>query len=386
MTSAIRDIQASGQRRFRPAAGVRRRGFSFTEIMFAIVILGIGFIMVAAIFPVSLQQAKLSTEEVTAAPVARGAMSTMGNVLKDGPNSPVPASYSAGAITYDAATNTSNCPPLIVSGGSISLVGQVGILPIDPTSLSTFHAPSLWSSIRGNVIGADDPRYGWVTLYRRSVDGSTPPLSASYAQVFVFPVQTRNSSVFEAADTILPNVSALPGYTAEANLMAHRVLVAIYDNVTALGDIDLIAFDTSVAGVQTTDNAQAAVENGYVVISHDQISGPSAGRMNGRIYRIGTRRPDLDSNPAYFPIATSIVFELVPGNDFTPDPGADNLFGTSDDVIDIGPTNVNPASTPAEAFVIGRGFDVNYSLTGAPFYEGPSMALGAYTTFVKVNK
>ena len=44
-----------------------RCGFTLTEIMFAVIILGIGFIMVAAIFPVALQQAKTTTEEVTAA-------------------------------------------------------------------------------------------------------------------------------------------------------------------------------------------------------------------------------------------------------------------------------------------------------------------------------
>jgi prepilin-type N-terminal cleavage/methylation domain-containing protein len=384
MISAQASMFAAKQHTY--TINVRRRGFSFTEIMFAIVILGIGFIMVAAIFPVSLQQAKTTSEEVTAAPVARGAISTVGKVLKDGPNSPVPAAYSAGAITYDTATNTSNCPPLIVNGGSISLVSQVGITPISPTSLSTYRAPSLWSAIRGNMIAAEDPRYGWVTLYRRNVDGSTPPLSDSYAQVFVFPVQARNTPILEAADTVLPDVSMVPGYTAEANLMAHRVLVAIRDNVTALGDVDLIAFDTSAAGAQTTDSAQAAVEDGYVVISHDQISGPGAGRMNGRIYRIGTRRSDLDSNTTYFPaMTTSIVFELVPGSDFTPDPGPDNQFGTADDILDIGLTSTTPVNTPAEAFVIGRGFHNNYSLVGAPFYDGPSMALGAYTTFVKVN-
>jgi len=51
--------------------GRRARGFSFTEILFAVMILGIGFIMVAAMFPVALQQTENSTSDTTAASIAR---------------------------------------------------------------------------------------------------------------------------------------------------------------------------------------------------------------------------------------------------------------------------------------------------------------------------
>src|SRR5690348_329057 len=61
----------------------RTRGFSFTEIMFAVIILGVGFIMVAAIFPVAIQQAKSTTEETTAAAIARGTATYVGSVLSD---------------------------------------------------------------------------------------------------------------------------------------------------------------------------------------------------------------------------------------------------------------------------------------------------------------
>src|SRR5438045_9581021 len=51
-----------------------RRGYSFTEVMFAVVILGIGFIMIAAIFPAAIHQSKTTQEETTAATVARAAV------------------------------------------------------------------------------------------------------------------------------------------------------------------------------------------------------------------------------------------------------------------------------------------------------------------------
>src|SRR5438477_2700389 len=48
-----------------------RRGFSFAEVMFAVIILGIGFIMIAAIFPVAIQQGKATNDETTGAANAK---------------------------------------------------------------------------------------------------------------------------------------------------------------------------------------------------------------------------------------------------------------------------------------------------------------------------
>src|SRR5215210_7149339 len=49
-------------------------GFSFTEVLFAVMILGVGFIMIAAIFPVAIQQTRTTGEESNAAAIARGAV------------------------------------------------------------------------------------------------------------------------------------------------------------------------------------------------------------------------------------------------------------------------------------------------------------------------
>src|SRR3954465_7052307 len=40
-----------------------RRGFTFTEVMFAVILLGIGFIMLAGMFPVAIQQTQSTVEE-----------------------------------------------------------------------------------------------------------------------------------------------------------------------------------------------------------------------------------------------------------------------------------------------------------------------------------
>src|SRR5438477_264784 len=53
---------------------ISRKGFSFTEILFAVMILGIGFIMIAAMFPVAIKQTENSQQETIGAAVARAAV------------------------------------------------------------------------------------------------------------------------------------------------------------------------------------------------------------------------------------------------------------------------------------------------------------------------
>src|SRR5688572_30896346 len=52
---------------------LRRRGFTFTEVMFAVILLGIGFIMLAGMFPVAIQQTQTNVEESTASVLVQAA-------------------------------------------------------------------------------------------------------------------------------------------------------------------------------------------------------------------------------------------------------------------------------------------------------------------------
>src|SRR4051812_32414628 len=60
-----------------------RRGFAFTEILFAVMVLALGFIMIAAMFPVTIRQTQSTMEEATAASVAKGAMDYLQTVATD---------------------------------------------------------------------------------------------------------------------------------------------------------------------------------------------------------------------------------------------------------------------------------------------------------------
>src|SRR5689334_3052921 len=76
MSSQLRQVHHVRRR-------VARRGFSFAEVLFAVVVLGIGFIMVAAIFPVAIQQSKATQDETSAAAAARAAVAELQQLAYD---------------------------------------------------------------------------------------------------------------------------------------------------------------------------------------------------------------------------------------------------------------------------------------------------------------
>ena len=149
----------------------RRRGFSFTEVLFAVMILGIGFIMVAAIFPVAIQQARTSSEETTGAAVSRGAANLLEKVAR---NSTMPA------------TGLAN---IVVSGDFDGFPPPAGL----PAVRDNF---TLSAAVRGSAIVAADPRFGWVPFYRRSGDPLNPDTWSPFAQVIMIPVFARAQSEY----------------------------------------------------------------------------------------------------------------------------------------------------------------------------------------------
>lgn len=218
-----------------PSSLGRRTGFSFTEVLFAVIILGIGFIMIAAIFPVAIQQTKTTTEETTASTIARGAVN-----------------YLQSAMTDPLMPPTTTIP------------GDSGdVLAISPNqSLTT------WQVIQGNVILQNDSRYGWVALYRRGLDSDGNALP--YAQVFVIPAESRSAPTFTTNDI-------QGGSAADAvNLQARQTSVSLQDGGNP--GIDTITFSGT--------NLGAAAEGAYVIIKDTANV--------GRIFRVGNATGNLN--------------------------------------------------------------------------------------------
>src|SRR3954462_12375820 len=61
----------------------RRLGFAFTEVLFAVMVLGIGFIMIAAMFPVTIRQTQNTMGDVIGANEAKAALAYMQTIASD---------------------------------------------------------------------------------------------------------------------------------------------------------------------------------------------------------------------------------------------------------------------------------------------------------------
>jgi hypothetical protein len=133
-----------------------RKAFTFAEIMFAVVILGIGFIMLAGMFPVAIQETRSTQSESYANPMIQNAISI---------------------LTQEAKINARD-PELIGLLTTVNVPYDIIFSPADyPDSLSLGTLPS-WkpnkngskamggSGIQGNLISKADNRYAWTPLYR----------------------------------------------------------------------------------------------------------------------------------------------------------------------------------------------------------------------------
>lgn len=331
-----------------------RRGFSFTEILFAVMILGIGFIMVAAMFPVAIHQTEASNSETIGAATGRQGFSVMTQIAAMN----WPPASAAGVIPMSMllptfATMTTLPPPsnyiLPAAQNSMVVPGEVWSMydsrdawtytytPSGGSPVTYNHQILLWDSVARNLIQPGDPRFGWAVMYKRDLIVQGQPgtaagniMIAPYAQVFVVALQSRAKQAYSSATDIqTPPTTAtpfwcqyVPGVTVTAPTFA--------------GGPSTITFPP------TTPSLIA--ENTYVVVSE----GYKHSEFNGRIYRIGNPRPDLGPT----------VWEFLPGQGLSlGDPGL---------VLDV--------------FVVGRGIDA----TNGKNYGGLAQDISVYTTYVQI--
>ena len=244
----------------RPAS---RRGFSFVEVLFAVMILGIGFIMIAGIFPVAISQAQGTADETISASVARGAVEYMAKSINGTP------------------------------GLAASIKPDDVVHPFDGT---------MGALVRGNQILPEDPRYGFVPFYRRSMNNSDPtnPQAANSLQVIVIAVRAKNHAAYTAADLAS---GALQG----------KPITATFTPDNNIDNPDTVTFDTS------SPFLAAAAPGAFVVIGSDKKNSAA----NGWVFRLGNA-------------VNTTTWELAPGNDMKGLP-------------------YKPAS--ADVFIVGQGAD-----------------------------
>lgn len=130
----------------------RTGGFSFIEILFAIAILGVGFIMIAGVFPVAIQQTKMTQEEAMAQLVGQAADTLL--------------------ISSFTTIPEMNGAPGHTGGWNWNVL--------------------LLANINGSRISSANPRYAWIPFYQ--FDTGTP-MSAQFIPIVV---ESRNTAAFTA--------------------------------------------------------------------------------------------------------------------------------------------------------------------------------------------
>jgi hypothetical protein len=360
--------------RSRTSAARRGGGFAFTEVLFAVMVLGLGFIMIAAMFPVTIRQTQSTLEETVGANVARGAVE-----------------YLQGAASEDLFPPTVQpltgiVPPQpdlskqveFVSLRDVKLYAQynAGTTPLswgkpdpDPTKYSFF--PAL-NTIKGNMIDATDPRLAWVPFYRREP-------GSPFAQVIVIAVRNRERDRYVASMNPLYAVNTASGPrmysdldrptatpTMPGTLEPVRVPIGLNWNISGHGEV---TFDMANAPL----SARAAT-GAYLVVAADPVAhtAPNTpGQLIGRIFQLGNPIDEAAGR-----------WELSPAGDMiraNPDV-ANPQIATDDPNCPLAASGIPTDSV--QAYLIGRGY-VDPS-DGGQGFAGPAQDIAVYTGFISI--
>ncbi len=325
-----------------------RRGFSFVEVMFAVVILGIGFIMVAAIFPVAISQNQVTGEAASASAFARLSASVLQQV---------------GAYNSTLFTGYALSPTQATTGTP----NPTYVLPFDSTvanTATTAYPHGSFYAAAGSLISSADPRFAVVPLYSWSANSTV-------AQFYFFNVTVRNQPVYSAsADATAYLTTTASGVSYLSATLTPKLVRAIMKP----GTPSTIIFTDDTTGTTaaswnvpnppryTLGGAQAVGTGCYVLVGNDGLTGTLTGSYNGKVFKVGAQRLDLDN--------TGNTWELAFGGEFNP-------------------TNAAITQLTADVWLVGKGLQDhrnNYSATGTPnAYTDAVQDVSFYTTYAPVQ-
>jgi hypothetical protein len=330
----------------RPASPERTRaGFSFVEVLFAVMILGIGFIMLAAIFPVAIQQAQTSSDETTSAAIAWNALTTIQEKLTDTelpPAGPLDARFTE--ALYPGVVRSFRDP----QGMGVPTLrdGQDTERNMNPFRartgpVVTFAQPKdyLWNRIKGESVVVDDRRFAWVAFVQRHIINDVPDEPAPYANIIVVVARSRETSRYGARDVTRD---------ALTNLQPRPVLFDLTSDGAGPKVDQVVRF---IGGYR-----DAVSEGAFLVVAHDNVSNPGGdpgpqGLLNAHVFRVG--------NHSY-----GNTWELSPETQFRPPA--------------VGGTTVSGVSG-ARGFVVGR------TLGGGSAFGGEAQDVAVYSMLVAVR-
>ena len=323
-----------------PSAGARRGGFTFLEVLFAIMILGIGFILVAAMFPAAIKQTQSTVEDSAGSAVW---ISTHRKFIQLAKNPILPLPPANPKKILDKFMLASGA----VQGGSI-------VYSFHDARLLPGVRANLWAVACGNLIVDSDRRYACVPFFRREKNyppDPNSPTGASEVQMFFVPVHVRNKPEYDRGDI---NSTS----TAMSNL--DPTLFNINVNAGG-GGLPIITLNNIYDFDRTLSNSKGAVTEdspagvgAYVLISECTTGNPKL-LKNGQIYRLGARVDPADPT-RYF---------IAPDSQ-----GANDVYN--------GVFNYT-----ADAFIVGRGISTPPAVS---MFDGPPQDLGVFPAPINVQQ
>ena len=353
----------------------RPRGFTFIEVMFAVLVMGVGVIMIAAMLPVALKKTQQTRETAAAAAVMESYWHDIEVATINDASLPVTVAVAGGPAEVYTWPSIDN-PPYATT----------------PVPLPQLVIPAFEQTF-GNRVSSSDPTFAAIPFLRRE-PGKAP-------EVAIVAVRARNLEQFPAgpsdpnyATFFDPNVGgALSAFNLPIPVLVETRGGSSYDN----GTIDTVEPDRILLAERdnsTNQQIRNACVQGAVVVVTDGLD-----RL--RIFRIaGPARPD-DENWENGPFNDPSVWNLDPegGLELTQlyDPGTPG--DTSDDfnVDEFGnagtnlfPGNLSSRNTVGarNGYLIGRALRdpsaatngtwvPNNAAVGNP-YAGPTQVVGAF--------
>ncbi len=295
------------RRAFMPSSATPSRGFTFIEVLFAIIILGIGLIMIAAMLPVAIKNNEDTLRETAGRAIAEAGFNYIRAV---GTQANLPTT----GATVQTLTGTQ--PPL-------------------------FDNNSPLGGIRGNLISSADRRFAFIPFYQRTGAG---PL----VNVWVLAVQLRNR------DNV-PN-GIYPANTFATNTNGPFAIPVTFTNNRPPVP-DLITF-------QSGSDFTLAAPGAFIIARDtglDPTSPASLAPRYGRVFRLGVRD---DTQPNTYRLDPAWDIPELAGTDTVFNTGDDDLdtsLSGTQTVFIIGAGRLDPTSGttdfagPAQDVVIVGG-------------------------------
>jgi hypothetical protein len=330
-----------------------RAGFTFLEVLFAVIIVGIGFIMIAAIFPVAISQTQANVSEATGIAVGRDAIRYLQGQLA----LPIPPGSATVPLPYTTEQSGTNNFPVIVPLAAIS-------------------------GLNLNQVLTADRRFAWTALYRRDLqtikNPNPPPLTlsfpAAYAQLFAIVSQNtaEGQVTYGSAPALSNNDTGTPLASNFFNAAISGVptinptaFTITINNYAALNAGALGSLAVKYASGTPYDGSGSVTEGAFALVVDASVSGLNTNQANQMVGWYGQ---------------LGVVV-----------PGAVNAAGTANTVwyLQTPPPFFN---FPGSVFVFILGKPVNplgQLTTGTassyPNYDGPAQDVTCTSGFARIN-